>query len=157
MIILNCNSWHLAFFSLVDTDTVVSTIIGLWGSHCPVFLSIYWTRRKTYNELYNIRVTVQSTRMKDLIQLWTKLRVIWHKKGKSCLWNKQYGKIRNLVRKEWWGRPSEQDFKNVECSFKSYLKECKLLLSIPEDWVFKDCFCWGSVEEMKYSSLSFLK
>ena len=32
-------------------------------------------------------------------------------KGKSCLWNKQYGKIRNLVRKEWWGRPSEQDFK----------------------------------------------
>ena len=153
MKILNCYSWYLAFFSLVDTDTVVSTIFGLWGSYCPVFLLLnekdlqwamhykgYWS--KYSNEGFDITMD----------------KIASHMTQKS----KQYGKIRNLVRKDCsvynaGGDPQNKISKNVGCSFKSYLKECKLLLSIPEDWVFKDCFCWGSVEEMKYSSLSFLK
>ena len=71
--------------------------------------------------------TGQNTRIKDLIQLRTKLRVIWHKKQELSV--KQYGKIRNLVRKDCsvynaGGDPQNKISKNVECSFKSYLKEC---------------------------------
>lgn len=90
----------------------------------------YWS--KYSNEGFDITMDKIANHMKQ--------------KSKSCLWSKQYGKIRNLVRKDCsvynaGGDPQNKILKNMECSFKSYLKECKLFLPIPEEWMFKDCFC----------------